>query len=61
MIKKQINNVFTMNHKLEDGKKKTGDNHPPRNKIEVMPESQSMLLYSAKKNMANVMDENSVL
>jgi len=45
----------------EFGIKKIGDNHPPKKQILVITESHSILLYSARKNIANVIDAYSTL
>jgi hypothetical protein len=45
--------VLQNSHALESGKNHIGDNQPPKKQIDVIAESQSILLYSAKKNMAN--------
>jgi len=34
--------------------------HPPKNKIEIKADIRSMLLYSPKKNIANVIAEYSI-
>ncbi len=38
-----------------------GGNHPPRNRIEVMPDIRIMLAYSPRKNRAKAMPEYSTL
>lgn len=38
-----------------------GANHPPKNKIVFKPDINNILLYSPKKNIANVIDEYSTL
>ena len=38
-----------------------GDNQPPKNKIDTIADNHNILLYSAKKNIANVIDEYSTL
>jgi hypothetical protein len=38
-----------------------GTNQPPKNRIAKIADIKIMLLYSAKKNMANMIDEYSVL
>ncbi len=43
------------------GMKPTGDNQPPRKKIEVIAEIRIMLAYSARKNIANAMPEYSTM
>jgi hypothetical protein len=61
MIKKHILSVFTTNHRLEDGRKLKGASHPPKNSKAVTADNHSILLYSAKKNIANVIEEYSTL
>jgi hypothetical protein len=61
IIKKHITKVLINNQVDESGKQANGDNQPPRNSIEVITANQSILLYSAKKNIANVIDEYSTL
>jgi len=62
MIEKATHSVLTINQLLECGTKKgTGDNQPPKNKSETMAESHNILLYSAKKNKAKVIEEYSTL
>ncbi len=45
---------------MKDRKEQTGS-QPPRNRMVVIALSKIMLMYSAMKNMPNVMDEYSVL
>jgi hypothetical protein len=53
--------VFNNNQKTESGNNDIGDNHPPKKHITIINESHSILLYSAKKNKANVIAEYSTL
>lgn len=46
---------------LDDGRKLKGDSQPPKNKIAVIADNHNMLLYSARKNMAKVIEEYSTL
>jgi len=50
-----------MNQNTEFGINQTGDNHPPKNKIAVIVDNHNIFEYSAKKNIANVIDEYSTL
>lgn len=50
-----------INHRLEEGNKAIGDPQPPKNNVAVIAESHNILLYSARKNIANVIDEYSTL
>jgi len=61
IIKKQTTSVFRINHKLECGRIPTGASQPPKNNSEVSADNHNILLYSAKKNIANVIDEYSTL
>ena len=61
IIKKAINKVLESSQIKESAKKQIGDNQPPKKQIAVMIDNQSILLYSAKKNIANVIDEYSTL
>jgi len=49
------------NQKTESGNKLTGESQPPKKHIAIIIESQSILLYSAKKNKAKVIAEYSTL
>ena len=61
IIKKQITIVFAISQNIESGNKLIGANHPPKKQIAIMTDNHSILLYSAKKNNANVMAEYSTL
>jgi len=50
-----------MNHTIESFIPLIGDNQPPKNNNIKIDDNQSILLYSAKKNIANVIDEYSTL
>jgi len=52
---------FIISQALELGKKATGEAHPPKKQIAIMKESHNILLYSARKNRANVIEEYSTL
>ena len=58
---KHTTSVFKINQKLDADKATIGESHPPRNKIDVIADNHSILLYSAKKNMAKVIEEYSTL
>ena len=49
------------NQNIEFGNKIVGASHPPKKQIAMITESHSILLYSAKKNKANVIAEYSTL
>jgi len=53
--------VFIRNQKTECGIKATGDNHPPKKQIAIIADSHSILEYSAKKNIAKVIEAYSTL
>jgi hypothetical protein len=53
--------VFSNNQKTESGITGTGESHPPKKQITIIIDNHNMLLYSAKKNNANVMAEYSTL
>jgi hypothetical protein len=53
--------VFNPNHRGESGKKKIGDNQPPKNKVAFNKDIKIICPYSAKKNRANVIAEYSTL
>ena len=61
MIKKHTNNALSSNQKTESGKRVIGESQPPKKQIAIIIDSHSMLLYSAKKNKANVIAEYSTL
>jgi hypothetical protein len=61
MIKKHITIVFNSSQKTESGNKAIGDNHPPKKHITIIIDNHNILLYSAKKNKANVIAEYSTL
>jgi hypothetical protein len=61
IIAKQISIVFASNQKLEAGKKKTGDNQPPKKHIATITDSHIILEYSARKNIAKVIPAYSTL
>jgi hypothetical protein len=61
MIKKHTKQALAINHSIESGSKPSGNSHPPKKQIDKTNESHIMLLYSAKKNSANVMAEYSIL
>jgi len=61
MIIKHIIQTLIINHKLELANIEIGDNQPPKKQIAIINESQMILLYSAKKNSAKVIDEYSIL
>jgi len=60
-MRKHTNSAFKINHKLESGKRLTGESHPPKKQMAVIIDNHNMLLYSAKKNKANVIAEYSTL
>jgi hypothetical protein len=61
MIAKQISIVFNKNQKAECGKNEIGDNHPPKKHILITPDNHNIFEYSAKKNIANVIEAYSTL
>lgn len=61
IIKKQIIIVLTINQNEELGRILNGANHPPKKQIAIITDNQSILLYSARKNNANVIAEYSTL
>jgi len=61
IIAKQTSSVFPISQIPDAGINEKGDNQPPKNKIAVIMDNHSILLYSAKKNIANVIDEYSTL
>jgi len=61
MIKKQTNIALIINHNEEFGKNANGDSQPPKKQIAIITDNHNILLYSAKKNNANVMAEYSTL
>lgn len=54
-------NVFVTNQNTEFGSAEIGESQPPKKQILVKTDNQSILLYSAKKNSAKVIDEYSTL
>ena len=50
-----------INHKEDCGKIDSGANHPPKKQIAITTESHNMFEYSARKNIANAIDEYSTL
>lgn len=61
IIKKQITIVLRINHAIEFGSKLIGANQPPKKQIAIITDNHNMLLYSARKNSANVIAEYSTL
>jgi hypothetical protein len=61
MIKKHNTNVFSINQKLESDIRETGEFQPPRKQITNNTESHNIFEYSARKNIAKVIDEYSML
>ena len=58
---KQTNNVLQINQNEESGKNQIGDNQPPKNNKLTKADNHAILLYSAKKNIAKVIEEYSTL
>jgi hypothetical protein len=61
MIAKQIPSVFNKNQNIELGKKKIGESQPPKKHIEITADNHSIFEYSAKKNIAKVIEAYSTL
>jgi hypothetical protein len=61
IIAKQTAIVLKKNQNAEFGKNGIGDNQPPKKQIVITAESHSMLEYSAKKNIAKVIEAYSTL
>jgi hypothetical protein len=55
------NEIFSASQWKPSGRKATGDSQPPRNRTEVSVATRIMLAYSARKNMAKAMPENSTM
>ena len=58
------NNILKINHKGDgislNGKKSTGDNQPPKNKIEPIAHISNIFAYSPSQNIAYIIPEYSV-
>lgn len=61
--KKQKKTIFNAkNSSCKNTKlKKNGDNHPPKYKIDAKADISNILQYSPKKNIANIIEEYSIL
>lgn len=53
--------VLKKNQNAELGKDGIGDSQPPKKQIAIIAESHNILEYSAKKNIANVIEAYSTL
>jgi hypothetical protein len=53
--------VFKISQNGELGSKLIGESHPPKKQIAIITDNHNILLYSAKKNKANVIAEYSTL
>jgi len=56
-----MNNDFKTNQTVEGPIKNIGDSQPPRKQILIIIDNHSMLLYSARKNSAKVIEAYSTL
>lgn len=61
MIKNAISVIFIINQRGEDASQLIGESQPPKKQILITKDSHSMFEYSAKKNIAKVIDEYSTL
>jgi len=61
MIKKHTTSVLIINHSDDCGKIDKGASQPPKKQMAITTESHSMFEYSARKNIANAIDEYSTL
>jgi hypothetical protein len=50
-----------ISHREDAGKNDKGASQPPKKQMAIIIESQSILLYSAKKNIAKAIEEYSTL
>ena len=53
--------VFNKNQNIELGKKKIGESQPPKKHIEITADNHNIFEYSAKKNIAKVIEAYSTL
>ena len=61
MIAKLTLSIFTKNQKEESGNNVVGDNQPPKKQIAITADNHNIFEYSAKKNIAKVIEAYSTL